>query len=88
MADDEFTGLAPEGPEYLLLPPLGMTLAADDRAWLIRRYGEPVVADWERRNAEFLATQAAAPEPDDDNAESNLTDDQLAELVRGLGYEV
>ena len=54
--DRPFDGLVrdPSQPSRDLLPPLGMTLEPDDRAWLVRRYGEAVTRDWERRNAEFI----------------------------------
>jgi hypothetical protein len=45
----------PSKPSRELLPPLGMILSAEDRAFVVERYGEEVMRDWERRNAEFLA---------------------------------
>ena len=69
--DDRYTGIVrdPSQPSRELLPPLGMTLNADQRAFVVERYGEEVTRDWERRNAEFLAAQTVeqgdVPEDDD-----------------------
>ena len=55
--DAPFDGIVrdPSKPSRDLLPPLGMTLDAEQREWVVERYGEEVTRDWERRNAEFLA---------------------------------
>ena len=55
--DRPFDGIVhdPSKPSRLLLPPLGMTLSAEGREFLVETYGEEVTRDWERRNAEFLA---------------------------------
>ena len=54
--DEPFDGIVrdPSQPERSLLPPLGMTLNAEQRAFVVERYGEAVTRDWERRNAEFI----------------------------------
>jgi hypothetical protein len=54
--DRPFDGIVrdPSQPSRDLLPPLGMTLDAEQRAFVVERYGEEVTRDWERRNAEFI----------------------------------
>jgi hypothetical protein len=84
--DDRYTGLVsdPSQPSRELMPPLGMTLNDEQRQFVIETYGELALADWERRNAEFLAAQAAE---EDATASSNLTDEETNELLRSLGLD-
>jgi len=73
-----YTGIVddPSQPSRTLMPPPGMTVTPAQRAFLVEQYGEDAVAQWERQSADLKQGNGL------------LSDDDMDEMLRDLGYDV